>query len=214
MTTLHPHSDNPAFQTVLSAFTFAAYHGSAFASKTIEAETQQEMDEMAADMLEAQKTLHANHNGVQFKGVRGKSVTLSYNGANLRVQVAKQPKHTNVTQTSRDAYHSLDLGEACKDMAIFAIGAMMRDGYCTDRGVERRSNGEIRSNLVSARRADIVKAGGIKMADGSVYVIEMTGETVKDRVTGRSANTWKIKQLKEPAADSVQMDLFNAKDNS
>lgn len=113
----------------------------------------------------------------------------------------KEAKHTNVAQTSKEAYHSLDLGDSCKEMAIFAIGAMMRDGYCTDRGVERRSNGAISSNLVSARRADIIKAGGIKMDDGTIYEIEMTGKTEKDLVTGRSANTWKIvKRLNEPAA--------------
>lgn len=40
MTTLNPHSDNPTFQAALSAFTFAAYHGSAFQSQTIEAATE------------------------------------------------------------------------------------------------------------------------------------------------------------------------------
>lgn len=207
MTTLNQHSDNPNFQAALSAFTFAAYHGSAFASKTIEAATQQEMDEMAADMLSAQKTLHANHKGVQFKGVRGKSVTLSYNGANLRVQVAKQPKHTNVTQTSRDAYKTVDTADKCEAVARAAI----KLGLCTDNEVAREIG--MPANLVSGRRNNIEDAGGITI-DGVIYVMKMSGVAKRDEVTKRSGNVWflqeavKIEKVEPFQETPKQTELF------
>lgn len=132
------------------------------------------------------------------------------NGHTLKITftAAKQPKHTNATQTSKESYHALDLGDACKEMALFALDMMEDFGYCTDLGVERQS-GKLKSNLVSARRANIEKAGGIKLDNGEIYQIEMTGKTVRDPVTGRSSNTWKIlKRFIEPAADAVQTELF------
>ena len=208
MTTLNPHSDNPTFQAALSAFTFAAFHGSAFASKTMEAATQQEMDKMAADMLAAQKTLHANHKGVQFKGVRGKSVTLSYNGYILRVQVEKTKRPQAVTQTSRDAYRTVDLGERCEAVARAAI----KLGVCTDNDVAREIG--MPANLVSGRRNNIEDAGGITI-DGVIYVVKMSGVAKRDEITKRSGNVWfleeafeNLKPVNEPAADAVQTRLF------
>lgn len=208
MTTLNPHSDNPTFQAALSAFTLAAYHGSAFASKTIEAATQQEMDEMAADMLEAQKTLHANHKGVQFKGVRGKSVTLSWMGCVLRVQVAKTKRPQAVTQTSRDAYKTVDIDTRCEAVARAAI----KLGVCTDNEVGREIG--MPANLVSGRRNNIEDAGGITI-DGVIYVVKMSGVAKRDEVTKRSGNVWfleeafeKTKPVIEPSPVGEQTTMF------
>jgi len=194
---------------LLKQFWLCAYHGDAFPSQTVQVATLQELESAAADMLQTQKALRDNNKEVKFGGVEGKYVQLSYDGYILRVTLAKVAKHTNVAQTSKEAYISIDLGDKCKEMAEAAIRLQDVIGYCTDMEIERTTSMRIKSNLVSARRADIVKAGGIRMDDGSVYRIEMTDETVKDRVTGRSANTWKIVPVKQPA-DAVQIDLFNA----
>ncbi len=199
----------PTLQGLLTRFTMCAYHNDAFPSQTIQVAILAELESAAADMLQTQKALRDNHKEVKFGGSEGKYVQLSYDGYILRVTLAKVAKHTNVAQTSKEAYRSIDLGDKCKEMAEAAIRLQDVIGYCTDLEIERTTSMRIKSNLVSARRADIVKAGGIRMDDGSVYRIEMTDETVKDRVTGRSANTWKIVPVKQPA-DAVQIDLFNA----
>jgi len=199
----------PTLQDLRWKFLQAASNGTPFPSQTIQVATLQELESAAADMLQTQKALRENYKDVKFGGVEGKYVQLSYDGYILRVTLAKVAKHTNVAQTSKEAYRSIDLGDKCKEMAEAAIRLQDVIGYCTDLEIERTTSMRIKSNLVSARRADIVKAGGIRMDDGSVYRIEMTDETVKDRVTGRSANTWKIVPVKQPA-DAVQIDLFNA----
>jgi len=195
----------PTLHDLRWKFLQAASNGTPFPSQTVQVATLQELESAAADMLQTQKALRDNNKEVKFGGAEGKYVQLSHDGYILRVTLEKVAKHTNVAQTSKEAYRSIDLGDKCKEMAEAAIRLQDVIGYCTDLEIERTTSMRIKSNLVSARRADIVKAGGIRMDDGSVYRIEMTDETVKDRVTGRSANTWKIVPVKQPADEGAQM---------
>ena len=200
----------PTLHDLRWKFLQAASNGTPFPSQTIQVATLQELENAAADMLQTQKALRENHKEVKFGGAEGKYVQLSHDGYILRVTISKPAKHTNVAQTSKEAYRSIDLGDKCKEMAEAAIRLQDVIGYCTDLEIERTTSMRIKSNLVSARRADIVKAGGIRMDDGSVYRIEMTDETVKDRVTGRRAMVWKIVPVKQPADEGAQISLFNA----
>ena len=198
----------PTLHDLRWKFLQAASNGTPFPSQTIQVATLQELESAAADMLQTQKALRENNKDAKFGGAEGKYVQLSHDGYALRVTISKPAKHTNVTQTSKEAYRSIDLGDKCKEMAEAAIRLQDVIGYCTDLEIERTTSMRLKSNLVSARRADIVKAGGIRMDDGSVYRIEMTDETVKDRVTGRRAMVWKIVPVKQPADEGAQTKLF------
>ena len=198
----------PTLHDLRWKFLQAASNGTPFPSQTIQVATIAELESAAADMLQTQKALRENNKEVKFGGAEGKYVQLSYDGYILRVTLAKVAKHTNVAQTSKEAYRSIDLGDKCKEMAEAAIRLQDVIGYCTDLEIERTTSMRLKSNLVSARRADIVKSGGIRMDDGSVYRIEMTDETVKDRVTGRRAMMWKIVPVKQPADSGAQTKLF------
>lgn len=207
--------NQPTFQIALASWILAV-DGQPHSPIPLEvqAETAEQFQawakEMAAAKLSANRGGHdCQHNKGTFNGRPVAWITSE--GHTLKVVFkAKAKRPQAVTETSREAYHSLDLGDKCKEMAVCAIGVMETYGHCTDMMIARRSAGKIQSNLVSARRADIEKAGGIKMDDGMVYVIEMTGKTEKDPVTGRSANTWKIiKRLNEPSPVGEQTTLFN-----
>ena len=98
----------PTLQDLRWKFLQSASNGTPFPSQTVTVATLQELESAAADMLQTQKALRENNKDVVLKGVQGKSVTLSYNGHILRVTLAKTPKHTQTTATSREAYHSTD----------------------------------------------------------------------------------------------------------
>ena len=197
----------PTLHDLRWKFLQAASNGTPFPSQTVQVATLQELESAAADMLQTQKALRDNNKEVKFGGAEGKYVQLSHDGYILRVTLEKVAKHTNVAQTSKEAYRSIDLGDKCKEMAEAAIRLQDVIGYCTDLEIERTTSMRLKSNLVSARRADIVKSGGIRMDDGSVYRIEMTDETVKDRVTGRRAMMWKIVPVKQPADEGAQFEM-------
>ena len=160
----------PTFQDLLKRFTMCAYHGDPFPSQTVEVVTVSELESAAADMLAAQKTLHANEKEVQFKGVQGKSVTLSYGGYVLRVSVAKQPKHTQATETSRNSFHSQDFSTQAAQVAgcIFDSG----EGDITRAEIADRLG--IQEGRVSARVNALLKEykdGGYTSPSGNYRLI-------------------------------------------
>ena len=82
-----------------------------------------------------------------------------------------------VTQTSRDAYKTVDLGERCEAVARAAI----KLGVCTDNEVGREIG--MPANLVSGRRNNIEDAGGITI-DGVVYVVKKELKAMLDSLEG------------------------------
>ena len=121
---------------------------------------------------------------------------------------AKTKRPQAVTETSRAAYRTVDLGERCEAVARAAI----KLGVCTDNEVGREIG--MPANLVSGRRNNIEDAGGITI-DGVIYVVKMSGVAKRDEITKRSGNVWfleeafeKLKPISKSAADAVQTRLF------
>lgn len=173
------------------------------ASHTIEVPDQHRLLEASRLLLTTQSELIAKGHQAAFSGKFGKTVQLSHKGATILVKLVKP---ANVTDTSRDAYHALNVGESCQKMAVHALALMKAQGYCTDRGVSIQSGGEITAAIVAARRNDILDAGGVKV-DGVTYFIEISTTTVKDPVSQRSSMTWGIKTLESLPAQT-QPKLF------
>ena len=73
-------------------------------AQVFEAATVKEFEQAAAMLLRVQSKLCAKHIDAKLGGI-GNSVTLFCYGYTLRVKFAKVSKHTNVTDTSKDAYH-------------------------------------------------------------------------------------------------------------
>jgi len=163
------------------------------------------------DLQAHTKELHALQGALRASGklatltsYKGKYVTLSYDGLNLRVQVAKVAKHTNVSATSIEAYKTVDLGERCEQVARAAL----KLGVCTDNEVGREIG--MPANLVSGRRNNIEDAGGITI-DGVIYVLKMSGVAKRDPVTKRSGNVWFLEEAFEnlkPSPVGEQKELF------
>jgi len=168
------------------------------ASHTIEVQDQAALIEASKSLLATQSELLKIGHQAAFSGKFGKAVQLSHKGATILVKLVKP---ANVTDTSREAYRQLNVGESCQKMAVHALALMKAQGYCTDRGVSIQSGGEITAAIVAARRNDILDAGGVKV-DGETYFIEVNTTTVKDPLSKRSSMTWGIK----PA--QAQTELF------
>lgn len=124
------------------------------------------------------------------------------------VYTSKAKRPQAVTQTSRDAYKTVDIDTRCEAVARAAI----KLGVCTDNDVAREIG--MPANLVSGRRNNIEDAGGITI-DGVIYVVKMSGVAKRDEITKRSGNVWfleeafeNLKPVNEPAADAVQTRLF------
>ena len=130
------------------------------------------------------------------------------NGHTLKIVFnAKAKRPQAVTQTSREAYKTVDLGERCEAVARAAI----KLGVCTDNEVGREIG--MPANLVSGRRNNIEDAGGITI-DGIIYVVKMSGVAKRDEITKRSGNVWFLQEAfegvrpNERAVLSVSTSLF------
>lgn len=173
-----------------------------------EAATVEDLQACTKDLHALQSALHASGKEARLTSGTGKYVALTYGDLTLRVQTPKVTKKTNVTDTSRDAYKTVDLGERCEEVARAAI----RLGVCTDNDVAREIG--MPANLVSGRRNNIEDAGGITI-DGVIYVLKMSGVAKRDPVTKRSGNVWfleeafeNFKPANEPAPVGEQTELF------
>jgi hypothetical protein len=193
----------PSFHQCLTAWKFSVSGKS----------TWQWPAEIQADSIEQfemwQKTLadtkvQANKNGFACQFNKGGSKSgrcaawVVSNGHTLKIAyVAPTKRKQAVTETSREAYKTVNLGERCEVVAREAL----RLGVCTDNEVARSLG--VPPSSVSARRNNIEDAQGITL-DGKQYALRMEGSKI-DEVTGRRANTW---QLVEVAEAGRQVSMF------
>ncbi len=197
----------PTLQGLLTRFTMCAYHNDAFPSQTIQVATLPELESAAADMLQTQKALRENHKDAVLKGVQGKSVTLSYNGHILRVTLEKVAKHTNVTETSRNAYHSQDFSTQAAQVAgcIFDHS----EGDITRAEIADRLG--IQEGRVSARVFALLKEykdGGYTDKSGNYRLILTVPRLSRCPGASDKLNeAMRFESVKQPA-DAVQTSLF------
>ena len=92
-----------------------------------------------------------------------------------------------VTETSREAYRSLDINAACMEV----VSAALESGETYDRALAAKIGRE--SGYVSARRNDLEKIGRFAFA-GKEYAIEYT---VKKpcTVTGKRVQWWRVVEV-------------------
>ena len=204
----------PSFAQHLTAWKFAV-KGQKHPPLPIEivATTLDEFQNWQAQHM--QKKIAANKAGYHCQFNKGGTKSgrmaawITSGGFTLKIAfTAKTKRPQAVTETSRAAYRTVDLGERCEAVARAAI----KLGLCTDNEVGREIG--MPANLVSGRRNNIEDAGGITI-DGVIYVVKMSGVAKRDEITKRSGNVWfleeafeKLKPVSEPAADAVQTRLF------
>ena len=193
---------------LLTRFTMCAFHGDAFPSQTIQVATLQELEISAADMLDVQKTLYANHKTAQLKGVRHKSVTLSYDGYTLRVTLEKPTKRAqDVKPTSIEAYHTIDFSTQ-RDR----IAEIIRQHH---QGITRKEIEVFHgfgSNVVTGRVKELLEMSAEKpfLLGGGLYRLEVVG-TRLSLCKGASKVPNEILQwmpVKQPADAGAQITLF------
>ena len=196
-----------ALQDLLTRFTMCAHHGNAFPSQTIPVATLQELESAAAEMLQTQKALRENNKEVKFGGSEGKYVQLSYDGYILRVTLAKVAKHTNVTETSRNAYHSQDFSTQAAQVAgcIFDHS----EGDITRAEIADRLG--IQEGRVSARVFALLKEykdGGYTDKSGNYRLILTVPRLSRCPGASDKLNeAMRFESVKQPA-DAVQTSLF------
>jgi len=107
-----------------------------------------------------------------------------------------------VTETSREAYKSVDLSTSCEEVARAAI----KIGVVTDNEVARVLN--MVPSSVSARRNNIIDAKGITI-DGRFYMHEIRGTRI-DPVTKRRCTAWALYALADHCRNenAGQAELF------
>ncbi len=199
---------SPTLHDLLTRFTMCAYHGDAFPSQTIQVAILAELESAAADMLQTQKALRENNKDTVLKGVQGKSVTLSYGGYILRVTLAKTPKHTQTTATSREAYHSTDFSTQEGKVAQIIMAKTGEDitraeiAYILD----------IQEGRVSGRVNSLLK----KYRDGGFWYGEKEYRLILtvprlSRCPGASTKpneAMRFEKVKQPADEGAQITLF------
>ena len=195
----------PNIHDLLKQFWLCAYHNDAFPSQTIQVATLQELESAAADMLQTQKTLHANGKQTKLSGVNGKSVTLSYGGYILRVRLQKPNKRAQgVKPTSLEAYHTIDFTTQ-RDR----IAEIIRQHH---QGITRKEIEVFHgfgSNAVTGRVKELLEMSQEKpfRLDGGLYRLEVVG-TRLSLCKGASHVPNEILQwmpVKQPADAGAQM---------
>lgn len=99
-------------------------------------------------------------------------------------------KKKGVAQTSRQAYHELNVGEATIKMAEVALAVQEKVGYCTDLLVAQEMS--VSDGRVSARRNDIEKIGCVTVGGESYSLV--WGDKVKNRSTGKTVRSWTLQK--------------------
>lgn len=199
----------PTLHDLLTRFTMCAYRNDAFPSQTIQVATLQELESAAADMLQTQKALRDNNKDVVLKGVQGKSVTLSYNGHILRVTLAKTPKHTQTTATSRNAFHSQDFSTQAAQVAKTIFDHSILDGDITRAEIAHWLG--IQEGRVSARVFALLKEykdGGYTDKSGN-YRLVLTVPRLS-RCPGASTKpneAMRFEKVKQPADAGAQIEM-------
>jgi hypothetical protein len=159
--------------------------------------------EISAAANAAKTAGHQTHIGGSQNPSGGKKMWLTANGKRLTVAYVPKPRAQAVTETSRESYRKVNLGQKCEEVAKAAMSVQSTIGYATDGAVARFLG--CSSALVSARRNDIENAGGIDI-ENSQYRIAGAG-TIQDLQTNRRVNAWKVVAVPKSAA--VQTELFS-----
>ena len=146
----------------------------------------------------AGKAIKANHS-VRVSGtgnIRVNGFQVNLNGGVLYIKPPATQKK-GVAETSREAYHSLDVAASVELVAKAAIELGKDTTAFTD--VELAKHMGMQPAIISARRNDIEKAGAI-MVGGTPYKLQSMGR--KKNPSGKTANAWRL------VAEAKQAELF------
>ena len=184
-----------------------AYQGDPFPSQTFEVATVAELESAAADMLAVQKALRDNNRDAVLKGVHGKFVILSYAGMLLRVNVSKQPKHTNVTDTSKEAYRSIDFTTQSGKVAECILGETLRGRDITRAEIAHQMNEEKSSVCGRVKELLLISEfGGIEI-NGVGFRLVLTAPRLS-RCTGASGQKNEAMRFERVLPENNQTKLF------
>lgn len=154
--------------------------------------------EFFALLTAAEKAQRANI-AVKIRGVgniRQNGFEVRLNGGSFTVNPPSDQKK-GVAETSREAYHSLDISASVEAVAKAAIALAKDKTSFTD--VELASHMNMQPAIISARRNDIEKAG-VVIIDKTPYKLQAMGR--KANPSGKTANAWRL------VAEAKQAQLF------
>jgi len=141
-------------------------------TQVFEAATVQEFEQAAAMLLRVQSKLRQHGNETKFGGVEGKVMTITHDGYTLRVTLVKQVKASNVTETSKEAYHTINFtGQRDR------IAEIIRQHH---QGITRKEIEVFHgfgSNAVTGRVKELLEMSAEKpfFLSGGLYRLEVTG---------------------------------------
>ena len=118
------------------------------------------------------------------------------NGGTFKINPPSTQKK-GVAETSREAYHSLNLAESVELVAKAAIELAKSTSAFTD--VELAKYMGMQPAIISARRNNIEKAG-VVVIDKVPYKLQSMGR--KKNPSGKTANAWRL------VAEAKQAELF------
>jgi len=136
----------------------------------------------------AGKAIKAN-GSVRVSGIgniRENGFEVRLNGGVFRIN-PPATKKKGVAETSREAYHSLDISASVETVAKAAIALAKDKPSFTD--VELASHMNMQPAIISARRNDIEKAG-VVIIDKTPYKLQAMGR--KANPSGKTANAWRL----------------------
>lgn len=171
----------------------------------VETESEREYVEFCVEILAASKAAqaagHKTHIGGKNAPSGGKKIWLTCNGYRLVAAFVPKPRQQAVTQTSRESYAKVNLGQKCLEVAMAALAVQERLGYATDGEVARRLG--CSSALVSARRNDIEFAGKIEVGNSQFKIADIGKR--HDAATNRRVNAWRLEAVR---AEAEQLLMF------
>jgi hypothetical protein len=181
-----------------------------FSIPRFEVATAKDMEGYTREMHQAQSALHASGKIARLTAGKG-FVALTYDRLTLRVQVEKAAKHTNVTETSRNAYHSTDFSTQEKRIAAFIFLHTKDGGDVTRAEIANRIG--VQEGRVAARVNALLKEygqGGYTSPHGN-YRLVLTGKRLSKYAGASDKPNEALRFEKcEPAPESgaQQLDLF------
>jgi len=144
--------------------------------------------EFFALLTAAEKAQRVNI-AVKIRGVgniRQNGFEVRLNGGSFKIN-PPATKKKGVAETSREAYHSLDISASVEAVAKAAISLAKDKPSFTD--VELASHMNMQPAIISARRNDIEKAG-VVIIDKTPYKLQAMGR--KANPSGKTANAWRL----------------------
>ena len=160
-------------------------------------------------MLQTQKALRDNNKDAVLKGVQGKSVTLLCNECIFRVTLAKVAKHTNVAETSRNAYHSQDFSTQAAQVAKTIFDHSILDGDITRAEIAHWLG--IQEGRVSARVFALLKEykdGGYTDKSGNYRLVLTVPRLSRCANASDKLNeAMRFELIKQPADEGAQIEM-------